>query len=365
MKKKALIIRYGAYGDIIHCSMLPRILSEEGYDVTFEYNWKGLQLLAHNPYIKKHIFYEPSADKKLIDNVKDIDKLLKERWAKISKGYDKVINLHKSLEYGTMAMEGTKDILLSKAERKKKFDNNYYDWTLKWSGYKNLCGKGIKGEIYYSKEEEKKCENHLKTLIENNIPEGISKGFFPKVYPKTSFVLVVNLSGTGLHKVYPHIKKVINEFISFSQSILVITTGDKHCQVLEWENERLVNLSGRIPFRQALLLTKYADAVIGCESGLLVGANMWGTRTCQLMTAASIKCHNHPNSKNNYSLQSTAECSPCFSGHYKYENCKIDTKYNLPICVLGFSPKDVFVVLKRMLYDWYDNGVKKVLSTKI
>ena len=53
--KKALVIRYGAYGDIIHMSWIPRALKLDGYDVVdVETNFKGYyknSMEAENPSI--------------------------------------------------------------------------------------------------------------------------------------------------------------------------------------------------------------------------------------------------------------------------------------------------------------------------
>jgi ADP-heptose:LPS heptosyltransferase len=60
--RKVLVSRYGAYGDIVHCSHLPRLLKDVGFDVVdFETNHKGTQLLLDNPFIDNLFFFEPSS----------------------------------------------------------------------------------------------------------------------------------------------------------------------------------------------------------------------------------------------------------------------------------------------------------------
>lgn len=338
--KKALIIRYGAYGDIIHCSMLPRILAEDGYEVTFEYNHKGAQLLSHNPYITNHIVYEPTADPELIKNKEDVKGFLQARWDRLYSGFDRIINLNDTLERGTIAMEDMEEFDWPQEKRREKYDNNYYDWTLKCAGYRDLMGNGIRGEVYYTDEEH--------AIIKNFLAEY-----------KDKFILLVNLSGTGLHKVYPFMDQVVQKFLDLHKNTVAITTGDKECQLLEFQHPQVIHKSGVWPFRQSLLLAKYVDGVIGCESGLMVGATMWDTRACQLMTAASLNCHIPNGITNDYSLQSNVKCSPCFTGPYKYRNCKFSVNYQLPICSVGFKPEDVQQKLEDMYLDWVGDDKNK------
>lgn len=330
--KQAVIIRYGAYGDIIHCSMVPRLLVNDGYQVTFEYNLKGHQLLSHNPYITHHHLYEPTTDKALLESG-DVNKYLRERWNKIYKDYDLFINLNNTLERGTIALEDMEEFDWPQARRAKIYDNNYYEFTLKCSGLTSYCNQGIRGEIYYTDEEHKIVEKYFNKF-------------------KYQFVLIVNLAGTGLHKIYPYTNTVIQRFLDAHPNVHIITTGDTSCQLLEFKHDRIHNKSGIWPFRQALLAAKYANGVLGCESGLMVGATMWDTPTCQLMTAASINCHVPHGVQHDYSLQSSAHCSPCFTGPYGYRNCARDAVYNMPICVTGFEPEKVFQQLESMYQLW-------------
>ena len=59
--KKALISRYGGYGDAIFCTPIPRLLKDQGFDVVdFEANHKTFQVLGNNPFIDNLIYFEPA-----------------------------------------------------------------------------------------------------------------------------------------------------------------------------------------------------------------------------------------------------------------------------------------------------------------
>ena len=89
---KALMSRYGAFGDCLHASHLPRLLKEVGYTIVdVETNFKGYQIFSDNPFIDNLIGFEPTRCKTMT--------MLIRHWDYISEGYDKFINLYHSLEY--------------------------------------------------------------------------------------------------------------------------------------------------------------------------------------------------------------------------------------------------------------------------
>ncbi len=126
--KKALISRYGAYGDIIHCSHLPRLLKENGYDyVAFETNTKGTQLLSDNPFIDNLIIFEPSENIEIYSD----HAMLERHWSELSREYDRFINLFRSLEYGVVAMEDMPEYYMHQKARDWMGEISFYDQTTK------------------------------------------------------------------------------------------------------------------------------------------------------------------------------------------------------------------------------------------
>lgn len=334
--KKVLISRFGAYGDHIHCSHLPKMLKEvEGFDhVAFEYNNKGEHIHRHNPYIDEHILFEPSAP----ENTHRPVSFLETRWKILSEGFDRFINLMDSLERGYIAMEDQAEYYISSEERRKKYGKlNYYDQTSVFAGFPHW--KGAIGQIDFSAEEEECVKN-----------------IFEERY-KEKFVIICNLSGTSRHKAFYGAEEAIKMFLSRHDDAVCILTGDEESKKhLAFEGDRIINRAGnfkegRYPFRQSMLMTKYANLVIGCESGLMVAATLLGAPTIQLMTAASIKNHGG-DFKNDYSLQSPAVCSPCHKGPYDFIGCpKIDylgSKY--PACI-KFETKTVVERMEKVYAD--------------
>lgn len=329
--RKAYITRYGAVGDFIHCSHIPRLLKEKaGFDyVAFEYNYKGKEVLLTNPYIDEHIHFDPSSMPSWPVSV------LHKRWAEIKErgGFDLHLNLQLSIEHGFIAMETQNEYYRNDEYRRIKYgSHNYYDQSSIWSGHPEWCGEV--GNIYFSDDEELKVKEFYDT-----------KG-------KDKFVMITNLSGTSKHKIFYNAKDIITTFLGRHPDAICLTMGDKDCQEnLEFDSDRVIRCANRCPYRQSMLMTKYCNLLIGAESGLMVAGTLLGAPTVQLMTAASIKNHGG-DFNNDFSLQSPAKCSPCHKGPYDYIGCPtfdhLGIKY--PACV-KFNSDSILDQMERV----YDN----------
>jgi len=322
MGKSVLISRYGAYGDILHMSHLPRMLKEEcGFDyVAVDTNFKGYQILSLNPFIDKfYSFNKPTVEAGFINK----------RWEILANRYDKFINLFHTLEYGCLAMEDQSIYYMDSETRRKFGAGNYYDLTTIAAGYPNLIGRYM-ADIYFSEKEINAVEFQMRRFTDN-------------------FVVMLNLSGSGLHKRLIVAKKIAQLIRAEIPDAKIITTGDATCQQYESElNPDFSLISIGAPFNQAMCTLNYVDCVIGHESGLMVASNALRRPTIQLMTAASLE--NHPNGcENDYSLQSPAYCSPCHKGPYRYIGCP--EKDGLPLCV-HFNPADIMERINEIYKLW-------------
>jgi ADP-heptose:LPS heptosyltransferase len=258
--------------------------------------------------------------------------LTERHWQVIGEGYDKVINLYGSIEFGLLCMENQNEYYMSQELRASRYaGRNFYDETTIFAGYPDLVGK-YHGEMFFTPTEEDVVSNWLK---------------LPKFEGK--HLVMVNISGTGPHKRFVQAKEYIHRLIEADDNVHVITTGCAECKdkdvVIPGKTTSLV---GRFPFRQAALVSKYMDCVVGCESGMMCVATMWHTPVVQLMTATDIIAHNKYN-PNDYSLQSPARCSPCYKGPYQYRGCpSVDGN---PLCVYF----DVDKIVDRTIEALYAN----------
>ena len=314
VKMKALIIRHCAYGDAIHASHLPRLLSSLGYTVDVNTNRKGSMVFKNNPFIHNLIVEDISVTPKWI---------IEKHWAVISEGYDKVVNLYGSIESDLLAMENENIYYMSQNVRDKRWKGiNYYDHMTVKAGYPDLQGE-FRGEMFFTPEEHDIVYDWV------NLPKF-----------KDKILVMLNLSGTGPHKRMVQAREIADKLLLLHNDIHIITTGSADCETIDFASElgdRATSITGRFPFRQAALITAHMDCVIGCESGLMCAATMFSTPVIQLMTATDINAHCKYN-VNDFSLQSPCKCSPCYKGPYGYFGCP--SKDGNPLCVY-FNVDDI------------------------
>lgn len=355
--RSAYVTRYAAMGDHIHASHIPRLLKEHGgFDyVCFEYNNKGKAIYANNPFIDEHIIYETSdpnvAEKPMSYIEKRYEQIMSRR------KFDKHVNLWNSIERGYIAMENQNDYYRSNVYRRNKFGgHNYYDQTTIFAGYPDFVG--AKGELFFTETEYEQVQRIYRELYMDK------------------FVIICNLSGTSKHKLFYNAEAIIKSFLARHPEAVCITMGDeKSHEYLDFKGDQIVNRAGifnvggkfeggeSYPFRQSMLMSKYADLVIGCESGLMVAATLLGVPTVQLMTAASIKNHGG-DFENDRSLQSPAACSPCHKGPYEYIGCP-KFEYlgeNYPACI-KFEAQTVIDRMEEVHDDWSAQRATSQLSS--
>lgn len=353
--KSAYVTRYAAMGDHIHASHIPRLLKEHGgFDyVCFEYNIKGKHIYANNPFIDEHIIFETMApgigEKPMSYLNKRHEQIM------LRRNFTKHIDLLGSIERGYIAMEDMNIYYEGSEDRRKKFGgHNYYDQSSIFAGFPEKVGTN--GELYFTDTEYEKVQKiYMERYLDN-------------------FVVICNLSGTSKHKLFYNAESIIKSFLSKHPEVVCITMGDEESrQHLDFTGDRIVNRAGGFvlegerkamyPFRQSMLMTKYSNLVIGCESGLMVAATLLGAPTVQLMTAASIKNHGG-DFENDYSLQSPIECSPCHKGPYEYIGCKkfeyMGERY--PACI-KFDVQTVLNRMEEVYDDWRTKRQENQLSS--
>lgn len=319
--KRVFLYRQGAYGDHIHMSNVVKAFHDEGWEITFSYNFKGSQIHNCNPLIHHHEVFEYA---QYLNKTEEDKKPIYKHLAHIKnamKEYDKFISFQNSIEGALISPESLAEYFWPlKMRRKKNANICYYDQTMIWAGFTKEKYMGRSGEIY------SKTEDH----------EFVKKSLS---LHKDKFIILWAMRGSMWQKAVCHIAEdICNDWLKEHPETVIITTGDKFCQQWEWNSAigetirpdkglgdgsaTIVHRSGRMPFRQALLMTKYVDLVVTPETGLGIGAGAYGTPKIMMLTAASLK-NIVGNDKNDYSLQSDAWCSPCTRAIYNTDNCPL------------------------------------------
>jgi ADP-heptose:LPS heptosyltransferase/predicted SAM-dependent methyltransferase len=237
--KKAAVIRYGAYGDLLQASSIFKGLKDDGYHVTLHSSPPGVDVVSADPNIDEIIIQ----DKDQVPNLE-----LGLFWDSLRPKYDKFVNLSESCEGSLLALPGRTPYGWSPAARHALCNLNYLEVQ------HALAGVPHKPQVmFYPTEEEKKWAKVQRQKMGR-------------------YVILWALAGSGVHKTWPYVDAVIANLMLSYPDVDVILTGDQFCQMLEggWDKEpRVHRMSARISMRQALSLAQISDCVIGPETGML------------------------------------------------------------------------------------------------
>jgi len=294
-------------GDVLHASHLPRLIKEYYHvdTIDFETNYQGYQILQNNPFID-NLIYVPA--EKITDN------RLRNNWDYCEEKYDLSFNLIYTIELAYCLNENDSRYYRNSDYRRKNFGGiSYYDVMTKSC---NLPDEylGERGEMYYCVADHEAARGEVtKTKAKYGLDH----------------MIIVNLSGTSLHKKFVQAESVSRKLLDRYPKAMIFLTGDEHCKDQVFEHERVKSWIGR-NFRSVALMTKYVDLTISVETGLALVAHSFDAPCLQLLTAASPENH-CIGAKNAYWLQSPIVCSPCHKNPREYWGCPAKDAH--PACV--------------------------------
>ena len=313
-KKEVLVVRYGAFGDAVWMTPVLKQLKEDGWYVVYNTTEYSAQVLKHCPWIDEFML-QPQDAITLED--------LPAYWDGLEGHFDKIINMSGSVEGTLLKKEGTPEYDWGHNKRHKECNINYQDRTMDWAGYKEGKYKGMLPELHFTESEEHMIQTFLKPL------EG-------------KFLILWSLAGSSFHKHYPWTPYVTGELQAiYGDKIVVMTVGDKDCQMIQPHGPNVIPKAGFLPIRASMLLTKYADLVVGPETGILNAAACYDTPKILLMSHSSEE--NLPKYwKNCTPLRAPdAPCQPCH--RLVYSNCCPKGKQDIaPVCSENITAKTVF-----------------------
>lgn len=332
-RKEALVIRYGALGDALWVTPIVRRLKNEGYHVVLNCTEYSAQVYKENPYIDEYIIHHTSTDVPYGE--------LEAYWEYISKDFDKVINLTKSIEGALVKCEGTEEYDWPHEKRHKECNINFQDRTMELAGYPHA--KGELPELYFSDMEEHLVKNFIHAYKDN-------------------FVILWGLTGSGYHKTYPWWEYVATEIVRKYPEVRIITVGDESCKILEGPHSKhpsIVYKSGVLTLRQSYILTKYANLVIGPDTGLLNAASCYDTPKIVFMSTNSVE-NLTKYWKNTMSLSAEdCECHPCHRLIYSNSCPKGTIQGIAPKCMENLKPELVMNAVDRFYVLWRAKQVRE------
>lgn len=328
-QKKALVIRYGAAGDMVMITPVLSELKKEGYFVEVECIPDHRDLLDNNPNVDKVTIMQRNTIP---------SEQLGDYFNYRMKGYDKFINLCESVER-TLLYEPCDSVFFAD-KREREHSVNYYDRTLEIAGYGNVKGKN--GELYASQ-----LEDIMGSVFRNKY--------------KDTFNIEWCLKGSAPNKFWLFAEDCMEQFLDHHKDAKIFLVAGPDAMLGGFSHPQVVSMMGKINQRAAMMMTKYVDLVVAPETGVLNASGCFDTPKIGLLT--------HSNKENltkyfinDYSIQSRAHCSPC---HRLVRNSGVCPKSEMvkdtlaPLCTANF---DMIAILKTMdgIYEhWKENKVNR------
>jgi len=192
---------------------------------------------------------------------------------------------------------------------------------------------------------------------------------------KDKFLILWSLSGSSLHKCYPWTHIVAARIHQSYPDAVIVTVGDEMCKMLEsWSHPNTLNKSGVWTIRQSMLMTKYADLVIGPETGVLNAASCYPTPKIVLLS------HSSPENLTKYwqncvPLAAPAHCQPCHRLIYDGECLKsqaqvkavdgqlipFNVRHEGAKCMEALQPERILETIEKFYRRWKNVRPKETI----
>lgn len=354
-KSRVLILRYGAYGD--HLYALPlydHLLNDLRCEVHLHINPKGDELFRGDPRFKSISVFEPFT----VPAGRRRNRAIDRRWKKaiLDVQPNEVINLDHTLENTGVATRQVPALFDAPLEERRKHleERFFYGIPLDLANINpHLLPEGKVGSLAYQDWQIAWAQRWRKTH-------------------ENQFVVLMVLRGTTLQKRFPLSKVIAEKILTRYPDAVLYLAGGHDSEPFTFNNGRVYNTVGIASnFKQVLLMARYADFVIGPETGMLVGAGMWGTPKAMLCTSSSVFQCTHKQARD-FSVQASIPCSPCMRAVYKPKDCLKFCRHLgdvLPPCNYHFDAERILdgidLVHRKMRYVRDLDGELRTLPVRV
>jgi len=325
-QKKVCIVRYGAIGDHLMATPLVQHYHQDGWHVTYNCTEKGEAVWKGDPRINDLIVQET--------DIVPPDQRIKTFWDKMSKDYDKFINLSEVVEENLLRIEGRPNFRDSWEKRMAECSGNYID------AHFERAGLDVRGEdpiIHLSNKEREwafqQVEQARRKLGKNTI-------------------VLVNVMGSSFHKIYPWIFDVFNLVKENGDDIGFIAVGDEMSRFLTGNefNKVVINLCGRLKLRQSIALHSAVDAVVTPETWSLIAGLGFDAPVVALLSHSAKSNYNW--SEHDIQLHAPTDrckCYPCHQLHYSRRSCPPGIiEKAATLCMDQIEPKTVYDAILKI-----------------
>jgi ADP-heptose:LPS heptosyltransferase len=333
--KTACVVRYGAIGDILQATSVLTSLKREGYHVTWMGEPIAEELLRYDPRIDRFFIQDKDQVPNSVNNAQ-----LSDYWAAQAKRFDRFINLCETVEGTLITLPGRSLHGFPKDVRHELCNKNYLEFIAKVAEVPFVP----EHRFHSSSEEDRRASD-----ITDEAARIVNPNFVIGERWNRPYLIMWALSGSSIHKVYPHQDAVFAKIMLEIPNAVIITVGDEACRILEigWDNEpRVMCRSGRLALRDTLALAKQMDLVIGPETGVL---NAAAFESCAKIVFLSHSTHENLTKhwENTTALHShTTPCYPCHRMHYTRQYCPAHDESQAAMCQWELLPSQVWDAVK-------------------
>jgi ADP-heptose:LPS heptosyltransferase/SAM-dependent methyltransferase len=316
-EKKAAVIRYGAYGDLVMTSSIFPLLKKQGYHVTLYTTPRGHEIVSNDPNVDRFVIQDT-------DQVPN--ECLNEFWDNEARKYHKFINLSESVEGSLLTIPNRIAAKWPKQLRDSMFNKNYLEFA-------------------------------------HDIAE-LPHEFNPRFYPtqqesdwarkeaaKLGRFIVYSLSGSSIHKAWPYMDGLIARLMIHT-GLKVVLTGADMDKLLEqgWENEpRVIRRAGVWSIREAMAVLPHAELIFGSETGLMNAAGFLPVPKVVTLSHSSVE-NLTKHWANTVSLEPrNTPCYPCHMMHYNWDSCHKGPKEGVSLCQENIDLEDAWEAVQKSL----------------
>ncbi|MBF0212374.1 MAG: hypothetical protein HQM00_02280 [Magnetococcales bacterium] len=321
-KPRALVVRYGGFGDQLQASAVFPGLKAQGYEVWMNTFPIGQEVLKHNPFIDGWLVQDPLQ----VPNHE-----LREYWQAMERRFAKVVNLSESVEWTTLVQEDRLVFRWPTAARKYLFDTINYQELI----HKIADVPGPYDVTFFSTPEEQKWAMRQRREMAGKGP-----------------VILWVLSGSAFHKAWPWTADVARSVLDQWPDAVIVTCGHTNCQILEEElpdDPRVVRRSGVWSIRETMAFAQASTIVVGPETGVLNAVGTMETPAKVLMLSHSSRINLAKHWRKTVSLEPDVACFPCHQMHYSKKSCVENQTTFAAECATRISPEAVYHAIERIL----------------